>query len=85
MNKEKQNARRETVKGKTSDNDSKPQVSPIEEIKPKRITLTDRLKERLKNTPQMRPHRDCVYFLSEPEFEEITEPITEKRVNKREI
>ncbi len=50
------------MKGKTSDKDSKPEVSPIEEIKPKRLTLTDKLREKLKNTPQMRPHHNCVFL-----------------------
>ncbi len=63
MNKEKQNASSVTVKGKTSDKDSKPQVSPIEEIKPKQLTLTDKLREKLKNTPQMRLHHNCVSLL----------------------
>ncbi len=34
-----------------------------EKTKPKRIPLTDRLEEKLKTTPQMRPHRNCVSLL----------------------
>jgi hypothetical protein len=46
------------MKRKTSDKDSKPEVSALEETKPKRLMLTERLLERIKTTPQMRPHRN---------------------------
>jgi hypothetical protein len=50
------------MKGKTSEKVSKRQVLPLEETKPERITLMERLEEKLKNTPQMRPHHNCVFL-----------------------
>ncbi len=70
----------EESKGKISDKDSKRQVSPLEKTKPKRIPLTDRLEEKLKNTPQMRPHHNCASFLPESKFEEILNPRLKKMI-----